>query len=101
MLLSDTDLTPDGGPTTASRQTFVSGNAGRLAAKTMKQAITSIISEKYDVPPAEIRFEDGIVKFGQSEISMRDVYAAMKAEGRTPRCYMIMITRDKASWRRW
>ena len=85
VLLSDTDLTPDGGPTTASRQTFVSGNAGRLAAKMMKQAITSTISEKYDVPPTEIRFEDGIVKFGQSEISMRDVYAAMKAEGRDPK----------------
>jgi xanthine dehydrogenase molybdenum-binding subunit len=32
VLLSDTDLTPDGGPTTASRQTYVSGNAARHAA---------------------------------------------------------------------
>ncbi len=33
VLLSDTDLTPDGGPTTASRQTFVTGNAVRHASR--------------------------------------------------------------------
>ncbi len=33
VLLGDTDFCPDGGPTTASRQTFVSGNAARLAAR--------------------------------------------------------------------
>jgi xanthine dehydrogenase molybdenum-binding subunit len=33
VLLGDTDFCPDGGPTTASRQTYVSGNAARLAAK--------------------------------------------------------------------
>ena len=33
VLLGDTDVCPDGGPTTASRQTFVSGNATRLAAR--------------------------------------------------------------------
>jgi len=33
VLLGDTDYCPDGGPTTASRQSYVSGNAARLAAK--------------------------------------------------------------------
>jgi len=33
VLLGDTDVCPDGGPTTASRQTFVSGNAARHAAR--------------------------------------------------------------------
>jgi xanthine dehydrogenase molybdenum-binding subunit len=33
VLVMDTDLTPNGGPTTASRQTFVTGNASRYAAK--------------------------------------------------------------------
>ena len=33
VLLGDTDVCPDGGPTTASRQTFVSGNAARFAAR--------------------------------------------------------------------
>ena len=33
VLLGDTDFCPDGGPTTASRQTFVSGNATKHAAR--------------------------------------------------------------------
>ena len=32
VLVMDTDLTPDGGPTTASRQTYVTGNAALHAA---------------------------------------------------------------------
>jgi xanthine dehydrogenase molybdenum-binding subunit len=39
VLVMDTDLTPDGGPTTASRQTYVTGNASRYAAKTLRNAI--------------------------------------------------------------
>ena len=39
VLLGDTDYCPDGGPTTASRQTYVSGNAARLAAKEVAQRI--------------------------------------------------------------
>nr|WP_245947327.1 molybdopterin cofactor-binding domain-containing protein [Jannaschia seohaensis] len=36
---ADTDLTPDGGKTSASRQTFVSGNAARLAGESLRAAI--------------------------------------------------------------
>ncbi len=39
VLVMDTDLTPDGGPTTASRQTFVTGNAALYAARTLQQAV--------------------------------------------------------------
>ncbi len=59
VLLSDTDLTPDGGPTTASRQTFVTGNAARLAARAMRDRLAGATAERWDVPPASIRFEDG------------------------------------------
>ena len=52
----DTDLTPDGGATTASRQTYVSGNAVRLAAITLRQAIISVLAEKIDIPPDRITF---------------------------------------------
>ncbi|MCP4302279.1 MAG: molybdopterin-dependent oxidoreductase [Gammaproteobacteria bacterium] len=39
VLLGDTDYCPDGGPTTASRQTYVSGNAVRLAAKDVAEQL--------------------------------------------------------------
>ncbi|MDB2407220.1 molybdopterin-dependent oxidoreductase [Jannaschia sp.] len=36
---ADTDVTPDGGKTSASRQTFVSGNAARMAGEALRAAI--------------------------------------------------------------
>ena len=41
VLLGDTDHCPDGGPTTASRQTFVSGNAARYAARKLLQQLST------------------------------------------------------------
>ena len=58
VLVMDTDLTPDGGPTTASRQTYVTGNAARLAAQTLRQAIVSTLAEKYDQSPDRVTFSD-------------------------------------------
>ena len=46
VLVMDTDLTPDGGPTTASRQTYVTGNAARMAAKTLRAAMTFRVGRK-------------------------------------------------------
>lgn len=42
VFLMDTDLTPDAGPTTASRQTFVSGNAVRLACEQLKDNLLRV-----------------------------------------------------------
>ena len=72
VLVMDTDLTPDGGPTTASRQTFVTGNASRLAAIALREAISSALAEKYDVPPVKIRFEDGSVRANGRTLSLAD-----------------------------
>lgn len=61
VLVMDTDLTPDGGPTTASRQTYVTGNAARMAARALRQTIETHIAEKYDIPLGTISFINGIV----------------------------------------
>ncbi len=42
VLLGDTDFCPDGGPTTASRQSFVSGNAARLAAREVAGKLSAL-----------------------------------------------------------
>lgn len=60
VLVMDTDLTPDGGPTTASRQTFVTGNAARHAAQSLRQALAASLAEKFDVAPERIRFVEGL-----------------------------------------
>ncbi len=59
--LSDTDLTPDGGPTTASRQTYVTGNAARLAAVAMRERLAAAASERLEVPPDRIYFSEGLL----------------------------------------
>lgn len=61
VLLSDTDLTPNGGPTTASRQTFVSGNAARHTSMQMRQVLAQVASERLDAPPQQIEFTNGLV----------------------------------------
>jgi xanthine dehydrogenase molybdenum-binding subunit len=61
VLLSDTDLTPDGGPTTASRQTAVTGNAAKFAARGMREILARAASERLDAPPERIVFRDGFV----------------------------------------
>ncbi len=85
VLVMDTDLAPNGGPTTASRQTFVTGNASRYAAKTLRDEIAASMAEKYDVRPEQIRFENAIVHVNGHSLSYADVYREMTALGRQPR----------------
>jgi CO/xanthine dehydrogenase Mo-binding subunit/aerobic-type carbon monoxide dehydrogenase small subunit (CoxS/CutS family) len=84
VLVMDTDLTPDGGPTTASRQTYVTGNASRLAARALRQAIAVILAEKYDVPPHQIRFGNGCVHANGQTLTFADVAREMKSMGQLP-----------------
>ncbi|MDX1600022.1 MAG: molybdopterin cofactor-binding domain-containing protein [Anaerolineales bacterium] len=82
VLLSDTDLTPDGGPTTASRQTYVTGNAVRYASRTVRDAVSAALAEKYDVPPGEIRFEEGLAQVNGHKVPLGQAVEMLKAEGR-------------------
>jgi xanthine dehydrogenase molybdenum-binding subunit len=76
VLLSDTDLTPDGGPTTGSRQTFVTGNAVRHAAQALRQRMTLVAAEHWDIPPDIILFEGGEVRAAPGPAEDRDYTAA-------------------------
>ena len=69
VLVMDTDRAPDGGPTTASRQTYVSGNAARLAARTMREQIQSVLAEKFDVPPEVIAFHEGLAYVDEERLA--------------------------------
>jgi len=85
VLVMDTDLTPDGGPTTASRQTYVTGNAVRHAAQALRQALTSTLAEKYDQPPEQVRFVEGLAQVNGRKISLGEAASIVKGEGREPR----------------
>ena len=85
ILLSDTDLTPDGGPTTASRQTYVTGNAVRYAVGELRRKVTATLAEKYDCPPGQIEFLEGMVRIGNQDIQMGEVAQWMKEDGLEPK----------------
>lgn len=84
VLLSDTDLTPDGGPTTASRQTYVSGNAVRKAAELLRRSISAALAEAYDCPPEEIRYVEGLAQVGDRRVALGEVVGIMQAQGQSP-----------------
>ena len=85
VLLSDTDLTPDGGPTTASRQTYVAGNAARYATDVIKQAAATTLAEHYDVPPEQIEFHEGLAQVNGHRVTLGEAATIMKEEGREAR----------------
>lgn len=55
----DTAITPETGPTTASRQTFLTGNATLMACRALKDQLFGHAAESLDVPPEslELRFD--------------------------------------------
>ena len=83
--LSDTDLTPDGGPTTGSRQTYISGNAARYAAISLKNKMLSTLSERFNISPDEIHFEKGLVSVNGNQLSFAEIGEIMRAEGQVPK----------------
>jgi xanthine dehydrogenase molybdenum-binding subunit len=84
VLLSDTDLTPDGGPTTASRQTYVAGNAARLAAQHLRELLSTVASERLDADPDSLMFQDGWIGDDTRRVPIGQVVEWAKAEGRDP-----------------
>jgi xanthine dehydrogenase molybdenum-binding subunit len=72
--LMDTALTPDGGPTTASRQTYVTGNAVKSAANELKKRIESLLIGKFECEPCEVLFSSEAVTAGDEQISWQEVY---------------------------
>jgi CO/xanthine dehydrogenase Mo-binding subunit len=88
VLLSDTDLSPDGGPTTASRQTYVTGNAARLAARCMRERMAAVAAEHWDAEPENIVFLGGELvahKEIEKRIPFADAVCWLQAEGHETR----------------
>jgi xanthine dehydrogenase molybdenum-binding subunit len=73
VLLGDTDYCPDGGPTTASRQTFVSGNAARLAARAVAQQLAPVAAELLAREAGGLIFSNQRVVAGADSVSLAKV----------------------------
>lgn len=84
VLVMDTDLTPDGGPTTASRQTYVTGNAARYAAIALRQAVIGFLSERYEQEPETVNFVESGIQVGKTGLGFGEVASQMIAAGQKP-----------------
>jgi CO/xanthine dehydrogenase Mo-binding subunit/aerobic-type carbon monoxide dehydrogenase small subunit (CoxS/CutS family) len=85
VLLMDTLLTPDGGPTTASRQTYVTGNAARHAAEVLRGAVAATLAERFDLPPEQVRFVEGLAQIGAHTVPLGKAVEWMRQEGKQAR----------------
>jgi xanthine dehydrogenase molybdenum-binding subunit len=83
VLVMDTDRTPDGGPTTASRQTYVTGNAARHAAFKLQEEIRRYLQAVHAEDPESIRFADGFVIGEDLRKALGDIAQEMQTQGYT------------------
>ena len=85
VLVSDTDLTLDGAATTASRQTYVTGNAARHASQEVRALLSQTAAEMLDVAPHTLAFADGRVSSNGHSVPLSEVVTAARREGRLPK----------------
>jgi aldehyde oxidoreductase len=60
LLGADTDITPDAGKTSASRQTFVTGNAAKLSGESLRRQVLTLVNAA----------EDAQIALGEGQIEM-------------------------------
>jgi xanthine dehydrogenase molybdenum-binding subunit len=89
VVVADTEKTLDGGATTASRQSFVTGNAVRLAAQRVREAVAQAASEELGAPPDRLVFKDGHIHAGEKSISLVEAIALAKEERREVRASVV------------
>jgi CO/xanthine dehydrogenase Mo-binding subunit/aerobic-type carbon monoxide dehydrogenase small subunit (CoxS/CutS family) len=76
LLMGDTHRDPPGGMTTASRQTFVSGNAALHASQRLRRQMWDYVSEEFHLDPAQLVLHAGCftdANSGQTLISLADL----------------------------
>jgi CO/xanthine dehydrogenase Mo-binding subunit len=75
----DTDRTFDAGPSVASRQTFISGNAVLRAAQPIREALLLTASEITGLPPGILHLRDGVVLADGEALSLTVAQLAQNA----------------------
>jgi CO/xanthine dehydrogenase Mo-binding subunit len=82
VILGDTGQCLDGGPTTASRQTYITGNAVLCAAHQVRQALAGAVAEELEAAPEALVFqEERISRPGGHSISLEEAITLARREG--------------------
>ena len=75
----DTLLTPDGGATTASRQTYVTGNAVRHAAIQLREQIVQSLSRRFGASAQAIKLSAEGAFLGNRLVPWQEIHDLLKA----------------------
>jgi CO/xanthine dehydrogenase Mo-binding subunit len=78
----DTDVTPDGGPTTASRQTYINGNAARLASEKVRDILAWAACEPLGSSQHELEFRGGRINANGHSMTVGDAVRLAQEGGR-------------------
>lgn len=84
IISADTGSTPDGGATSASRQTYISGNACKKAAEMAKETLLSVAQELLNVPKDDIILKDKVayVRYQQeNKVSLKKILNTCASKG--------------------
>jgi len=84
VVAGDTGVSPDAGATSASRQTYISGNAVRLAARQAKQFLLAEAAQMLGAPPEDLETGGGCIrqKGARKSVSIKEVLAGCRARGK-------------------
>lgn len=85
VLVADTDRTLDCAATTASRQTYVTGNAARHASREVRKLISHAAAEMLGAAPDTLQFIDGRIKNNGHSIELAEIVRMMRREGHLPK----------------
>jgi CO/xanthine dehydrogenase Mo-binding subunit len=81
---ADTAVTPEAGATSASRQTYISGNACKAAAKMAKETLLKVAAEILGTEISKVDIKEKrafIVDSPENYITYTDIMAGLKARG--------------------
>jgi len=82
VVYADTSVSPETGPTTASRQTYLSGNAVVLAARELKRKILEQVSEEINISPENLDIYQGLVVLPTGEeLKLSSLGVHLSADG--------------------
>ncbi|MBW1689842.1 MAG: xanthine dehydrogenase family protein [Deltaproteobacteria bacterium] len=84
LVRADTGLTTDAGATSASRQTYISGNAVKSAAEDLLQVLKEAASSRLHASPKEIRYEGKEFRAGEKVVTLEELAGELFQRGQIP-----------------
>jgi xanthine dehydrogenase molybdenum-binding subunit len=85
VLVADTDRTLDCAATTASRQTYVTGNAARYASREVRKLLSRTAAEFLGAAPDSLVFAGGEIRNNGHSVELSEIVKMVRRQGQLPK----------------